>query len=135
MKNFGPNTDAVNGVIEQAKKITAAEAEKLAAAWDAIRDTAQHDSWDSTRVPIWLAARVPALGRTVRDAAWGAALATEAAAARYSPWGIAWGTAGHAAGYAAQAAAVRDLIPEEDYETLVGPWESVMGPIFPEDES
>lgn len=33
MKTFGPNTDAVSGLIERASKLTAAEAEKLDAAW------------------------------------------------------------------------------------------------------
>ena len=110
---LGPNADAVISLIDRASKITGAEAENLAAAWH-VADAA----WAATRVSACDAAR---------EAAWDAA----GDDATYTAWrATAMYAAGDAAREAARAAVVRDLISDEHYETLAGPWESVMGPIF-----
>lgn len=117
MKIDGPNADAVNSVVERAKKITAAEAKKLAAARYAALDSA----WDVARRAAWSNAR-----RGAWDAAGGAAWNAAGGNGRIAVRG--------AAGDAAQAAVVRDLISDAHFQALAGPWESVMGPIFKKDE-
>ena len=114
---LGPNADAVIGLLDRASQITGAEAGKLAAAWN-VADAA------------WAATREAAVGAS-REAAWDAA----GDAACYDAWrATATYAAGDAAREAARAAVVRDLISDEHYQTLAGPWESVMGPIFEEEE-
>lgn len=124
------NDYAVRGLIERAAKITGAEAEELAVAWSAAQEEVAGD------VDAWYDAWYV----TSQDAARDAARSTE----RYDAWDYAraaldaaldasW-TAKSAAWDAALAVLVRDRITPEDYMTLVGPWESVMGPIFQEDD-
>ena len=62
----------------------------------------------------------------VRSAAWDAARSAARDAARDAAW--------VAARDAAFALVVRDLISEEHYATLTGPWASVIGPVHPDDE-
>jgi hypothetical protein len=97
---FGPNWRSVVFVVRQAASLTPAQAEQLPTA----RATAR---------------------ATAKDAAWAAAWDDAGDAA----WATAWAAAGAAAGDAALAVVVRDLITPEQYALLVGPWESVMGPI------
>ena len=118
---LGPNADAVIAVIERAAKITSEEAEELAAEREAAGGTA----WGTAWYAAWYAERLAAL-EAAGGAAWDAALEAAGGAA----WDDVWVTAWEAAGGAAQAVAVRDLISDEDYQALVGPWESVFGPIF-----
>ena len=122
---LGPNADAVIGLIDRAANLTVAEAEKLA----------------TVRRPAWGAAAVTAGGAARRasrlaalDAAWDAAGDAARRAALASTQVPAQVASRGSAEAAAQAAAVRDLIIDEHYQLLVGPWESVMGTIFPEDE-
>lgn len=123
METFGPNTDAVNGVIERASQLTAAEAEQLAAAWE----DARHVSWDAARHAV---DERHAAWADVWEAVWEAGLDFESSAA----WNAAWNAAGAPAGYAAQATVVRDLISDETYAIYAGPWEAVVGPIFPSND-
>lgn len=113
------NADAMSAVVDRAKKITEAEAEKLAAAWRA----AGGDDLDAAWNAAWT-------GGDAAWAAWGAywTECVEGGAARNHVWRV----AGVVAAGAARAAAVRDLITPEQYRILAGPWESVMGPIFKE---
>jgi hypothetical protein len=106
---YGPNTPAVEAVIERAGRLTPAEAESLVtsriadrtadrdAAWDAARDAAWYAAWDDARSAAWEAAR---------DSSWDFA------------WVVVWD--------AVIAEMVRDLISDEHYETLMGPWKSVV---------
>ena len=80
--------------------MTPEQVRKLATAWD--------DAWDAARDAAWDAARDAA-----RGAARGAALAT----ARDAVW------------IAALALVVRDLITPKQFDTLYGPWASVMGDV------
>ena len=98
---LGPNGRLVVALIERAKRLTPEEAKQLAAARGAAWSAAGA-AWDAA----WSAAR---------RAAWSASGAA---------WDAAWD-----ASDAALATVTRDLISEEHYRTLAGPWESVMGPI------
>lgn len=123
-KETYPNADAVNGLIERAGKLSAAEAEKLATAWDAVGVAAWEPAWEEAVSAAWgLAQGTPA--GIARSAAW--------RAVRNAKRGLAWGAAEDAAEDAALAAVVRDLISDQHYQALAGPWESVMGPVFREE--
>jgi hypothetical protein len=126
----GPQTSAIEALIERARRLTGGELTALAAAWD----VAARDAAVAARIVAWAAARMNASRH-----AWDAVIAARHAAmtavrvaardARYA----AWATAGDAAGAAALALAVRDLIPDDAYRTLTGPWAEVIGPAHPND--
>ena len=105
---YGPQTAETLTLIDLIRHLTPDEIDRLAAAW-AARDAARVAARDAASA----AARDAA-----RDAAWDAALAA-AWAARDA--------ARAAARDAALAVSVRDLIPDETYQLLAAPWESVMG--------
>ena len=98
---LGPNGEAVAAPIEQVRSLTSEHAQRLASAWRA----AWRAAWDAARYAAWDAAR---------DAAWGAA--------RNAAWYAAAGMAGDAAA----ALVVRDLISDEQFQVLYGPWASAM---------
>ena len=89
---LGPNGEAVAAHIERCKTITADEAERLYAAWDAARDAA----WDAAGNAAWNAA-----WNAARDAAWDAAFALvvrdlispEQFDLLYGPWASVFGVA------------------------------------------
>ncbi len=108
---YGPQTAQVEALLERARNLTDKETEALRDAWDA-RAAARAAAW----VAAW--------------AAWAAWDAWDARDAR-----AAW-DAGREAVWAARdavlALVVRDLIgqhgfTQEHYDTLVEPWETVMG--------
>ena len=111
---LGPNGQEVAALIEAAKSVTASQAQALYAAWGAARGAARGAAWGAARGAAWGAAW---------DAAWDAARG----AARGAAWGAAWGAVRDAARDAARALVVKDLISEENFNILVGPWLSVMG--------
>lgn len=125
---LGPNGEAVVALIERARRLTRAEMDSLGtaryAAWNAARYAALNAARDAARVASWNAARYAA-----RDAALDAARdATRVAAesvAWLASWDAAWG--------AAVALIVRDLLPREHYDVLVGPWAAVTGKAHPDD--
>ncbi len=133
---FGPQWGHVVALVRRAAVLTADEAQRLVAAWVAARDAAWAAA-GAARDAAWVAAR---------DAAWAAAGAAGAAAgaagaawvaARDAAWAAA-GAARDAARDAAGALAVRDLIGEHGftqahYDTLAGPWRTVIGPVHPDD--
>jgi hypothetical protein len=143
---FGPNGEDVARLIDSCRTITPEQARRLYAAWgaarDAARDVARGVAWGAARGAAqdaaWGAAR-DAARDVAQDAAWGAArdaargAAQDAAqdAARDVARDVAWGAARDAARGAARDAAwalvVRDLIAPEQFDTLTGPWVSVMG--------
>jgi hypothetical protein len=114
---FGPQWEAIVTLVRRSAVLTADEVQRLDAAgapWDA--------------------------------AAWRAAGAAARAAARAAAWDAAVYAARRAAGTAAGAAAwavalalvVRDMIGEHGftqahYDTLTGPWRTVIGPVHPDD--
>ena len=107
---LGPNGEVVAALIERAKNLTPSEIERLAAA----------------RVAAVVAAVVAAQTAAVVAARYAAVVAAQMAAwvaARYAA-GVA---ARYAAGVAAVALVVRDLISEEHFNTLYGPWREVLG--------
>ena len=122
---FGPQWAAIVALVRRSAVLTADEVQRLdaagVAAWDAAWAAAGVAAWDAA----WAAAR---------DAAWDAAWA----AARDAAWVAARAAAWAAAVDAARALAVRDLIGEHGftqahYDTLTGPWRTVIGPVHPDD--
>ena len=113
---FGPQGEQVVTLIERCLTLSAAEVDRLAAAWGA--------AWDT-----WAVARAVARGATW-DAAW-----DTWAVARGATWDTTWG----AARDAAVALLCRDLIgqapgwDQDAYNLLTGPWRDVIGPIHPDD--
>jgi hypothetical protein len=122
MSEYGPNSEAVQSVIEQAKRLpkyNAEDRDQWVAARDArvaVRVAAREAAW----VAAWQAAR------DARDAAWQAAWV--------AAWDAVWDAAGDAvweasgdaawdASWAADATVVRDLITDAQYQTLTAPWQ------------
>ena len=123
---LGPQGPLLVKLFEQARNVTPEQLRALGAAggaaWDAARDAAGGAARDAAGGAARDAAR-DAAGGAARDAAWDAARG----AARDAAGGAAWDAARDAAWDAAWALVVRDLITAEQYETLAGPWISVMG--------
>ena len=113
-ERYGPQTTQIEALLDRARNLTDKEAQELQAAWDADRN-----AWYSARAArgaAWAAAR---------DAAWDAA-----EDAQYAAESAAW--AARYAWDAVLALVVRDLIgqngfTQKHYDTLVAPWETVMG--------
>lgn len=120
---FGPQGEQVAALIERCRTLSAAEFDRLDAAWDAAR----YAAWDAARD----AARYAARGDAAWDAAWAAARYAAWYAAQYAGWGAGWA--------AAEALLCRDLIgqapcwDQDAYDLLTGPWRDVIGPIHPDD--
>ena len=137
---FGPQGREVAALIEQTADLDSAQIADLTAAWDAARgaaygavlNAARGAARDAARGAAYGAARDAARG-AARDAAWGAAYGAVLNAARGAARDAAWGAALDAALVAAWRAVcgwlVADLISDEHFRTLTGPWEQVMGPI------
>ena len=133
---YGPQWRDVVALVRRAAVLTPDEVERLAAAGAAAGDAAGAAAWDAA----WAAAGAAA-GAAARAAAWDAAGAAARAAAWDAARAAAWDAAGAAAWYAAWDAAralvTRDLIGTHGYtqahfDTLIGPWNSVVGPEDPE---
>src|SRR5579885_2159758 len=123
---FGPQGQEVVALIERAGRLIADEMQRLDAAWDAAWGAARYAAWGAARYAAGDAAGDAAryaAGDAAWDAAWCAARYAAGDAARDAARDAAWA----AAGDAASAFVVRDLISDEDFRTLYGPWESVIG--------
>lgn len=118
---FGPNGKAVAAMLNRARRLTADEVQRLDAAaknvWSAACGAAKGAAWEAacgaSVVTAWKAARevaMEAAGETAREAAGKAATF----AAR------------EAVADAARALVIRDLITPEQFDTLYGPWASVV---------
>ena len=129
---LGPNGEAVVAVIERAEVLTATEANQLwgaqgaawGAAWYAAVGGARYAARDArgARGAAWDAACRAAQGAAAGGARYAARGAWDAA------WGAAWEAAQDSARVAALAELTRDLITPEQYQTLAGPWLSVVTP-------
>src|SRR5690606_11846655 len=108
---LGPQGEEVAALIERAKRLTSEEIEGL------VRDAAWDVAWDAA----WATAR-----HAARGAAWDAAWDAAWAAAWVAALDAAWDAAGAAAG-ASLALLTRDLISEQHFEVLYGPWREVVG--------
>lgn len=118
---LGPNGEEVAALIAVASRITYDQAQKLAAAQAAAWDGAQAAAQAAARAAARDAARAAAW-----DAAWDGVGDAARAAARAAAWGAAWGAAWDAAWDAAAALVVRDRVTGNVFDTLYGPWASVM---------
>jgi len=110
---FGPNTEAIEAIIERLKTMTVDEAEALGSAWNSAWNSARVAARDAARDAAWNSARYAAWD-SVWDAAWDAA--------RDLVWDAAW----DAAWDAILALLVRDKITPEQFDILYGPWKQVM---------
>jgi hypothetical protein len=113
---LGPNGEAVAALITRAAAITPAQARALGAATDAAGDAAGDAARDAAGDAAGDAARYAA-----RDAAGDAARDAAGDAARDAY------AAGDAASVAARALVVADLITDDHFRILHGPWQTVMG--------
>lgn len=123
---FGPMGEHVAALVARAARLTGHEVEQLGAAGDA--------AWGAAWAAAWAAAR-DATRAAARDAAWAAARDAAWGATRGAAWAAAW----CAAWDAARVLVVRDLIgshgfTQAHYDTLTGPWRSVIGPVHPDDK-
>jgi hypothetical protein len=138
----GPQTSAVEALIERAGKLTPSELAALAATWtdawsakDATSDAwcAAWDTVDAARDAM------SAAGYAARDA-----VAAARSAAGYAAWtaratlGDGWcgrDAAMAATGDAALALATRSELARKHYLTLTGPWGEIVGPVHPDDDA
>lgn len=127
-ETFGPQWLEIVALVRRAAVLTPTEVNGLAArfaAVGAVRDSAQVAALLTVRDSALVAA-----GGAARDSAEDAAKD----AARAAAW-----DAVRAASDAGVALAVRDLIgqhgfTQDHYDTLTGPWRTVIGPIHPDDD-
>lgn len=103
---LGPNGEKVAAIIERGRVLTPDEHLAL------LRAQYGGPARDPTR-------------RTARDAAWDAAR-NAAWAARNAAWNAAWAAARNAAWAAVLATITRDLITQEQFDTLYDPWRRVI---------
>ncbi len=140
---FGPQWEAIVALVRRSAVLTADEAKRLDAARAAARGrTGPGRAHDGQRGGAAGDAAWAAAWAAAWDATGAAAGAAARAAARAAAGDAAWDATGAAAGAAARAAAralvVRDLIgkhgfTQAHYDTLTGPWRTVIGPVHPDD--
>ena len=111
---LGPQGPEVAALLKRIRGLTSPGVSALDTAWGAAWDAAQGAAWGAAWDAAWDAARGAAW-----SAAWGAAWG--------AAWNAAWGAARSAAWDAIMAVLVRDLIAPAQYDTLTGPWRTVMG--------
>ena len=138
---LGPQADQLLDLFDTAERLTGDKLRELAAPWNATGKAAR----DAARNAARYAARDAALD-AARNATWNAArnatrnAARDAAldAARDVVWDVSgnvvYDVAWSAAYDAAEALVVRDLLPQEHYDTLTRPWRTAVGALHPEDE-
>ena len=105
MNKYGPNSAQVEALLEKIKTITPEPAKALDAPWDA--------PWKA----VWGAGR-----EAGREAALEAALEAAWVAVRETAWDAGW----VAVRDAVLVTVTKDLISEDDFNILYGPWASVM---------
>ena len=110
---LGPQADQLLALFDTAERLTGDKLRDLAAAWTATGYAARDAARNAAVVAAWDAAK---------------------SAAEVAARGAAWDAARYAAYGAAEALAVRDLLPQEHYQTLTRPWASVIGKVHPDDE-
>ena len=117
---LGPQGRQVAALIEQVRHPSSAQIEGLTAerkaALDAARLAGRYAGLDAAWRAAWNAGRYAG-----RDAALDAA--------SHAAWDVAWCVAWDTTWDAVIGLLVKDLISVEDFRTLTGPWEQVMGPI------
>ena len=111
---LGPQGPEVAAIIDRAGRLTQEEAARLVSAWNAVGDAARNAARGAAR-------------DAARDAARYAALNAARYAARYAAGDAAQSAAWEAVWNAASATVVRDLISPDVWQTLAGPWLSVIG--------
>ena len=107
MNKYGPNSAQVEALLEKIKTITPEQAKALDAPWDA--------PWKAVWGAAWVAVREAALEAAL-EAAWVAVREAALEAALVAVWD------------AVLVTVTKDLISEDDFNILYGPWASVMEP-------
>lgn len=127
---LGPQGPRVLELVARAGRLTTLELNAMTIAGYVTQRiqgvTVRYAAWDAA-VSARMSAAITASFSAAEYAAWHAS--TVSNDARHLDWHDAW----TAAGDAALALVVRGLIPAEQYDTLTGPWRSVIGPIHPDD--
>jgi len=108
---FGPNTVAVQAIIDRAKTLTPVEMERMYAAAGAVRFAALDDAGDVASY-------------AARDRDWPTVWDAAARAVGAEHVGVA-----AVVGETALAELVRDLISEDHYNLLMTPWRAVVRPV------
>jgi len=125
---FGPNTEAIEVIVERIKRMTVDEAEALAASWyrgiNAAGKTSGSAAGRAARNAAEDAARKAA--RDTLAAEWDFVWYAVKNAAKNAEWVAEWGGAREAAWEAALALLVKDQITPKQFGWLYGPWASVM---------
>lgn len=128
---YGPNTAAVERMLERLRSATAEELRTLAdVSRDADRDCWE-DAWRAASAVAWEAGRGigrgavdPMSGSTnIWNVVWGA-VKDVAIGARHLTWNVTSG--------AIEAVIICDLISPEDFATLTDSWAEVFGPTWEE---
>ena len=129
---YGPNTEAVQAIIDRISTLTEDECKQLTAIWDA----AWGAGWNATRYAAWGAGRSAAWGagwNATRYAAMGAAWGAARDAAWDAPIGASRDAAWYASRDAVLATVTYDLATDDGPYTiaqrdlLLAPWVSVCG--------
>ena len=107
---FGPNTEAVEALLERASQLTDDEVDRLEAAWLTTWSGKRDSAWDA----VLEVARNDDTRRRATTIARGAVLTT----APNWVWDALWG--------AACALVVKNLITDAQFNVLYGPWASVV---------
>ena len=119
---YGPNTEAVQAIIDRISTLTKDEIDRLSAAWDAAYDATWNAAWNAARNAAYDAARHAAWNAT-RNATW--------KAPRNEDWSAAYDEACDAAWSATLVTVTYDLATEDGPYTiaqrdlLLAPWVEV----------
>lgn len=121
MADYGPNTAAVQALIARAKRLTRDECDRLVI----------HDGAIVLAAESAMRAAMRAIEETERIDAWTAAVDDARDAIPRGGIPPALTAARIAAHWAVTALVARDLITDEQFGALYGPWASVMGEEIP----
>lgn len=106
---YGPNSGELVTLVEKIKTITPEQAIRLEHAWVSAWD----EAWENAREAAHFA-----ISQETWDAIWSTSRNASWIAAPGAIWCVIWD--------AVVALTVRDLISEEDFDLLYGPWATVM---------
>ena len=121
---YGPNTQAVQSIIDRIPTLTYAEVNRLGASWSAAWSAAWRAAWGASRSADWGTARSAAWYAT-----WGAAWGAARSAARSAAWDATWGASRDAllATVTYDLATIDGPYTIAQRDLLLAPWVEVCG--------